>query len=177
MRAAGCSTRAARLLGVSLQPGVFLSGNHTAWDGNGEPNEDQRDWGGIGRSRRREPQNPQPCQLEGLKVQQGAPRLEVYKQVDVARVVGHPARDGAEHPQMAHTVATSDCRDVTTTRAKLVTAHCRRRPDARPDRRKSWWFARMSWRPSLGMCGAPPAQRHWLAPYSIHTSVSPPGWE
>jgi hypothetical protein len=52
--------------------------------------------------------------LEGHEVQQGAPRLEIYEQVEVARVVGRLSGDGAENPQMARTVATSDRDDVCT---------------------------------------------------------------
>jgi hypothetical protein len=52
--------------------------------------------------------------LEGHEVQQCATRLDVYQQIEVARVVGRLAGDGAEHSQMARTVATGDCDDVCT---------------------------------------------------------------
>jgi hypothetical protein len=52
--------------------------------------------------------------LEGHEVQQGATRLEVHEHVEVARVVGRLSGDGAEQPQMARTVATSDRDDVCT---------------------------------------------------------------
>lgn len=53
--------------------------------------------------------------LEGHKVEQCAPRLEVHEQVDVARPVGRLAGDGAEHPQMARAMPASDCDDVIAT--------------------------------------------------------------
>lgn len=74
--------------------------------------------------------------LEGHKVEQRAPLLQVYKQVEVARVVGRIARDGAEYPQMARTVATGDRYDVSTPRAQLAECHCLRAGTA-ADRRTS----------------------------------------
>jgi hypothetical protein len=106
-----------------------------------------------------------------------APRLEVYEQVEVARVVGHLARDGAEHPQMARTVATSDCYDVSTPGTQLTERHlpscwrCSRLPHVLVH--PSHALADLAVQRASG---PRPAHRPWLAPDSIHT-VSPPGGE
>ena len=52
--------------------------------------------------------------LEGHKVQQCAPRLELYEQVEVARA-GRVTGDGAEHSHLASAMATSDRDDLSTT--------------------------------------------------------------
>ena len=52
--------------------------------------------------------------LEGHKVEQCAPPLEVYEQVEIARA-GRVTGDGAEHSHLASAMATSDRDDLTTT--------------------------------------------------------------
>lgn len=74
--------------------------------------------------------------LQSYEVKQGASRLEVDKQVEVARVVGRAASHGAEDPQMARTVATRGCDEVSTLRAQLIEDQSRG-ADAAPNCRTS----------------------------------------
>jgi hypothetical protein len=114
--------------------------------------------------------------LEGHKVEQRAPLLEVYEQVEVARV-GRVAGDGAEHTRAARTVATRDGKDVSPSRAELTERHSRN-AGAATNFCTSSSILRTCWRPSLPQHAtrSRPAHRHWLAPDPIHT-VAPPRWE
>lgn len=93
--------------------------------------------------------------LQGHEVEQGAPRLKVHEQVEVARVVGRVAGHGAEDAQMARTVATSDCDEVSTPRAKLTDDHSRR-ADAAPNCRTSSSFRCTCWASPCTALGSPP---------------------
>jgi hypothetical protein len=112
-----------------------------------------------------DPATDERCEvsLEAYEVQQGASRLEVYEQVEVARVVGRLARDGAEHPQMARTVATGHRYDVSTPRAQLIECHCLRAGTA-ADCRTSSSILCTRWRTSP--CSAPRVPALLIAPGS-----------